>query len=117
MPADPEGDADEFIAIARYDWLTTRRWRYLHGVRDSDWTDAHRADMAEGWTVETPVRLACGRTANRLYIPGMFSRGGFGGGLPRCAGCCRALGGPPGNGSPKNSDAWRVILGLNGGGT
>lgn len=64
--------------------------------------------MAALWAVETPVRLACGRTATRLAVPGMFSRLS----LPRCAQCCRALGGPEGNGSPKNDDRWRALLGL-----
>jgi hypothetical protein len=108
----PLEDPDQFIALGHLDWLVTGRWRYLHAVRDEDWTDDHRADMAACWQVETPVRLACGRTAAMLMIPGLVSRGGFGGGLPRCTGCCRALGGPTGAGSPKNSDAWRKILGL-----
>lgn len=101
-------DPDEFISIARYDWLVTRRWTVLHAVRDEEWTDAHRDDMARCWQVETPVRLACGQTAAMLIIPGMISRMT----LPRCARCCRALGYPRGTGSPKNSDEIRAMLGL-----
>jgi hypothetical protein len=105
-------DPDRFIAIIRVDWGVMRRWKYLHAVRETEWTDANRDDMKHLWQVETPTRLACGQVAKSLYIPGPFSRGGFGGGLPRCTGCCRALGGPPGTGSPRNCDAWREILGL-----
>jgi hypothetical protein len=105
-------DPADFSRIARLDWLVPRRWKFLHAVREQDWTDEHRDDMAFTWQVEHPVRLACGRVASALFIPGLFSRGGFGGGLPRCKGCCRAFGGPTGNGSPKNSDEWRKILGL-----
>jgi hypothetical protein len=104
-------DPARFIEIGRYDWLVTGRWKFLHAVRDEDWSAENKADMA-AWGVWTPARMACGRTAKGLFIPGPFSRGGFGGGLPRCKGCCRALGGPEGNGSPKNSDEWRKILGL-----
>lgn len=106
-------DADQFIAIGRVDWLVAKSWRYLHAVPDDAWTADHRADIAMCWQVEIPIRLACGRVAAMLMIPGMFSRGGFGGGLPRCSGCCRALGYPEGTGSPKNDPRCREILGLN----
>lgn len=112
VTGEPAGDAERFIEIARYDWLTSRRWERLHAVRDEDWTDDAREDMAAEWGVSSPVRLACGQVAKVLLIPGVFSRGGFGGGLPRCSGCCRALGYPRGLGSPKNSPEIRVLLGL-----
>lgn len=105
-------DPDDFISWARVDWLVTRRWKFLHAVPDDAWTGEHRDDMAHMWQVATPVRLACGQVARALFIPGAFSRGGFGGGLPRCTGCCRALGMPTGTGSPKNDDACREILGF-----
>lgn len=105
-------DPDRFIELGRYDWFVSKSWNRLHAVRDEDWTDEHRTDMAWCWRVETPVRLACGRTAKTLAIPGLFSRGGFGGGLPRCTGCCRATGMPGGLGSPKNDDGCRAVLGL-----
>jgi len=103
-----DGDADDFIRLASYDWLVTRRWRFLHAVPGDAWTGEHRDDMARDWNVTRPARLACGQVAGALFIPGPFSRMA----LPRCAGCCRALGGPPGNGSPKNCGEWREILGL-----
>jgi hypothetical protein len=64
------------------------------------------------WAVTEPIRLACGRVAEGLWIPGMFTRMG----AERCKGCCRALGYPQGKGSPKNDDACRVLLGLPAGG-
>ena len=106
-------DPDLFIFYARVDWLAPYpRWKFLPAVPEGNWTAEHREDMTWLWQVEHPVRLACGQVASALRIPGIFSRGGFGGGLPRCKGCCRALGGPEGNGSPKNDDRWRKILGL-----
>lgn len=104
-------DPTEFIRIAKFDWLVTRRNRFLHAVRDSEWTEAHRADMAADWAVTTPVRLACGQVARTVTIPGVFSRMG----LPRCRGCCRALGFPQGTGSPKNVSGLRKRVGLDGG--
>ena len=100
--------ADDFISIGRYDWLVSKSWNKLHAVRGGDWTDEHRADMEEHWGVSRPVRLACGRTAASVWIPGMFTRMG----AERCKGCCRALRYPQGKGSPKNDDACRVLLGL-----
>jgi len=100
--------AEEFISIGRVDWYVTKSWRKLHAVRDEDWTGEHRADMEQEWAVLSPVRLACGRVAASVCIPGMFSRMG----AERCKGCCRALGYPQGKGSPKNDDACRVLLGL-----
>jgi hypothetical protein len=104
-------DPSLFIKLAKFDWLVTRRNRFLHAVRDSEWTEAHRADMAEAWAVFTPVRLACGQVARSAMIPGMFSRLG----LHRCRECCRAMGYMTGTGSPKNDDRLRKRLGLDGG--
>jgi len=100
--------ADEFISIGRVDWLVAGCGRRLHAVRDEDWTGEHRDHMEEHWGVGCPVRLACGRTAASVWIPGMFTRMG----AERCQGCCRALGYPAGVGSPKNDQACRAILGL-----
>ena len=98
--------AEEFISIGRYDWFTTRTGRRLHAVLE--FSGEHKADMEAEWAVLSPVRLACGRVAAGVWIPGMFSRMG----AERCRGCCAALGYPAGKGSPKNDDACRVILGL-----
>ena len=95
-----------FISIARYDWLVSKSWNRLHAV--TGWTDEHRVCMEQEWGVSIPVRLACGRVAAGVWIPGMFTRMGG----RRCSGCCRALGYPQGFGSPKNSGACRAILGL-----
>ena len=108
MSATARESAGEFMRIARVDWLVSKSWRKLHAVRNADWTDENRADMAMEWGVSSPVRLACGRTAAGVWIPGMFTRMG----AERCSGCCRALGYPQGKGSPKNSDEIRALLGL-----
>lgn len=105
--------ADEFISIGRVDWFVAGLGRRLHAVRDEAWTSEHRADMEQDWVVwSVPVRLACGRAAATVSIPGMFTRMG----AERCKGCCRATGLPAGTGSPKNSDECRVLLGLPTGG-
>jgi hypothetical protein len=98
--------AEQFISIGTYDWYVSKSWNRLHAV--TEFTDEHKADMEMEWAVLSPVRLACGRTAASLWIPGMFSRMG----AERCKGCCRATGMPAGKGSPKNDDACRAILGL-----
>lgn len=100
--------AEEFISIGRYDWYVSTAWNRLHYVDPSELTAEHRTDIEDSWAVFTPVRMACGRTARRLYIPGIFSRMS----KPRCIRCCEATGMPQGKGSPKNDDACRVILGL-----
>lgn len=114
MIVTPES-ADEFISIARFDWLelgdgdsTFHADNKLHAVRDEDWTQDHRAGMEQEWAVLCPVRLACGEVAASAWIPGVFTRMG----AERCKGCCRALGYPEGVGSPKNDQACRALLGL-----
>jgi hypothetical protein len=102
----PLESAEQFIGLARYDWLVTKSWNRLHAVLE--FTDEHKADMEAEWAVLSPVRLACGRTAAGVWIPGMFTRMG----AQRCGGCCRATGLPEGKGSPKNDDACRVLVGL-----
>ena len=108
MTPEPPDSADEFISIGKMDWLVSKSWRKLHAVRNADWTDENRADMAAEWGVSSPVRLACGRTAAGVWVPGMFTRMG----AQRCKGCCRATGLPEGKGSPKNSRDCRIVLGL-----
>lgn len=96
----------DFLALARYDWLVTRTWNRLHYV--ATFTDQQLQSLAEYVGVEGPIRLACGRTAAFVTIPGVFTRMGAG----RCTGCCRALGYPLGAGSPKNDPTCRALLGL-----
>ena len=100
--------AGEFISIGRVDWFVAGLGRRLHAVRDEAWTGEHRTEMEQEWIVWSSVRLACGRMAACVSIPGMFTRMG----AERCKGCCRATGMPEGTGSPKNDDACRVLLGL-----
>jgi|SRR5215472_17388103 len=101
-------DPELFKWYARVDWvLAMAGRRVLHAVPDDAWTAVHEQEIAEGWAVFTPIRLACGCRA-RVFIAGMFSRLG----ARRCARCCRATGLPPGIGAPKNDPECRVILGL-----
>jgi len=100
--------ADEFLGFGRLDWYVTKAWRALHYVRPEDFTAEHRRSMEDDWAVLMPVRLACGRTAAEVRIPGIFTRMSH----QRCTGCCRATGLPPGKGSPKNDDECRKLLGL-----
>jgi hypothetical protein len=95
---------DDFVSIGAYDWYDTKAGKRLHWAELSE---EQRADIPSCWAVLQPVRLACGRTAASLHIPGMFSRMG----APRCSGCCRSTGLPVGIGSPKNSGECRKILG------
>jgi hypothetical protein len=96
--------AAEFIEIARVDWVVSKSWNRLHAVLE--FADEHKADMETEWAVLSPVRLACGRVAAGVWIPGFGTRLG----AERCKGCCRATGMPQGKGSPKNDDACRVLL-------
>lgn len=92
-----------------YDWVTTRHYRALHHAM---FTREQAKECEEDGGYYEPVKLACGQTAPQVHIPGVFSRGGFGGGLPRCVRCCKVTGLPEGNGSPKNDDECRRILGM-----
>ena len=100
-----EEDPDHFEQFGRMDWYVTKNWNRLHWAK---LTVEHRDLVRRDWGVAASVQLACGRTAGGLWIPGMFTRMG----AQRCIGCCRALGYPPGKGSPKNDPACRVLLGL-----
>jgi len=106
MPApDIVDDLAEWQMIVKFDWVVSRAWNTLHHVQLSDgqWAQWEPGDWLTG-----PVRLSCGRTAAGICVPGVITRMG----APRCTGCCRAVGYPPGKGSPKNSADCRAILGL-----
>ena len=105
MTTDLLESIDDFVSAGAYDWYDTKAGTCLHWAELSE---GQRADIPSCWAVLQPVRLACGRTAASLHIPGMFSRMG----APRCSGCCRALGYEPGIGSPRNSGECRKILRL-----
>lgn len=101
-------DPDYFIRLGRMDWWVSKSWNRLHAVADGTWTDTHLDDLARDGIAAGPVRLACGRTAAMVTIPGAGSRLC----LPRCKGCCRVLGYEQGTGSPRNDDRVRPLLGL-----
>ena len=106
MPATPDTtSAEHALAIIKYDWLVSRSWNRLHWA---DLTPEDSAEIIDEGGLEGPVRLACGRTAGWVGIPGFFTRGG----AQRCTGCCRALGYPAGTGAPKNCPEIRALLGL-----
>lgn len=98
---------EDFIRHARTSWLAAKNGRVLHAVRDADWTEIQRGDMALLWMVRR-VRMACGQAAELVTIPGPFSRMNS----PRCSRCCRATGLPQGIGSPVNDPECRKLLGL-----
>jgi hypothetical protein len=88
--------------IVDYDWMISAHGNRLHHVKlppdVEDLDDIFRL---------APMAAACGKTLQGACIPGVFTRMG----AMRCTGCCRALGLPPGKGSPKNDDECRRILG------
>ena len=93
------------LGLVRADWLVSKSWNRLHFA---ELTPGQALELGgEGW-LGGPVRLACGRVAAGVSVPGVFTRMGG----QRCTGCCRALGLPPGKGSPKNDQACRALLGL-----
>lgn len=102
-------DRDElitsFLDIAWADWFVTASYNRLHWA---DLTVEDLADVPEYWSIQHPVRLACGQVAKSLHIPGIFTRMG----AMRCVRCCDVQGLPHGKGSPKNDAACRVLLGL-----
>jgi hypothetical protein len=72
----------------------------LHAV-PADAVDADDDDALEEFSSEgVEATAACGLTT-RWAWPGVFSRLG----KPRCMHCCRALGIPPGDGTPANGKA------------
>lgn len=99
--------AEDFAAYARADWLATLAGRCLHWADLTRLTTVQIEGIRRDWLCPGPLRLACGRTASLVMIPGLGARLA----APRCAGCCRATGLPYGTGSPKNDDACRRLLG------
>lgn len=99
---------EDFLELARYDWLDTRMGRCLHWADLTHLTPGQAEGIRQDWLCPGPVRLACGRTASLVMIPGLGTRLV----APRCTGCCRATGLPRGTGAPKNDDACRRLLGL-----
>ena len=89
--------------LAEYDWMYGQpRYTTLHHVPrppdvDDDW-------LWEG--IDAPT--TCGFILRGAAIPGIFSRMS----TKRCSRCCDRKGFPRGDGSPKNDDACRMLLGL-----
>jgi hypothetical protein len=105
LPPPTAAEIEEARNLVAYDWLVSRAWNRLHFA---ELTTDQLAAMYDDRCLWTNIRLACGRTAAYISIPGVFTRLG----APRCLGCCRALNYSPGNGSPKNDPACRALLGL-----
>lgn len=100
--------AEDFMDYGRVDWYVTATGARLHYVKPEEFRPDHRELMESNWSVPIAVRLACGRMASGVWIPGIFTRQS----AERCQGCCRATGLPYGTGSPKNDDACREVMGL-----
>ncbi len=90
-------EPSEFLDLIEWTWCQTANGLLLHAVHSFDGDDDLFPIGGTGVTV-------CGVKA-RLDIPGLLS----GLGAPRCRKCCRLLGWPDGDGSPKNDDALRPL--------
>ena len=101
----PAGLADEYLRMVRTSWLVSRAWNRLHFAV---LTAGQALELVDEGSLDGPVRLACGRMAAYVCIPGVITRMGG----QRCGDCCRATGLPPGKGSPRNDRECRAILGL-----
>lgn len=95
---------DEGQLLVEWDWVYGRpRFRLLHHVTRPSDADPGDADWpVAGYDCPT----ACGLVLRAACIPGIFSRMD----TPRCTGCCRALGYPRGDGSPRNDPACRPLV-------
>lgn len=90
-------DPLESRRVAEWDWVVNASNRVLHAPRV--WDDPeYMAYTEHGQTV-------CGYRG-WLNIPGVFSRLD----VPRCRTCCRIVGMPEGEGSPKNDDRCRPVV-------
>ena len=101
-----EGTQEELDALIKEIEESILTGEFLN--ESAELSDEDAVEVIDGGGLEGPVRLACGRTAAWVCIPGVFTRMG----AQRCSGCCRALRYPVGVGSPTNVDAIRVILGI-----
>ena len=90
----------ELRRIAEFDWVYAGRYDRLHSPAEATY------DVA-AWALRD-VTMACGWRVETASIPGMFSRMN----LPRCSRCGDKVGLPHGDGSPKNDDACRILLGI-----
>lgn len=101
-------DGPSLVELARYDWVVTasygsyRDGGRLHALAAFD-DDAQAEDQWGG-----AGTTACGFHSEWLSIPGLFTRMG----QKRCRRCCDLTGLPRGEGSPKNDDECRRLLGM-----
>lgn len=81
-------------------WLVCGKWRRLHAIPAAavDPTDEDARDRL-CYPPGIPARAAC-QLRRGWQMPGLFSRLG----RRRCTPCCRALGIPPGYGTPANEN-------------
>lgn len=99
--------------IAEYDWLIDYSIRPSRARLHAPTPDIvkHYDDWEEG--IENygvnhgSVSALCGRSGD-WSIPGVFSRMS----VPRCARCCKLSRFPRGDGSPKNDQSCRDMLGM-----
>jgi len=77
-------------------WLVSGKQRRLHAVPGQDIT-AQQIRTATDDNLPIARRAACGMRRG-WWLPGLYSRLG----RRRCVPCCRALGIPPGYGTPAN---------------
>lgn len=96
----PRSRSEELLLLAEWDWVITDVGECLHHLAAFD--DPIQAGKSWGGSGTT----SCGRHSLWLMIPGYFTRGG----ARRCGRCCKAVGYPPGYGSPKNDDACRPLV-------
>lgn len=105
---DGEEDAYSLANLARLDWVVTASYgSYRDGGRLHALASFDDAELAEEQWGGAGTTL-CGFHSEWLNIPGIFSRMG----QKRCNRCCDLSGYPRGEGSPKNDDECRRILGL-----
>lgn len=100
MAAIDRKDGHQWLELAEWNWVQIGRGEILHAVRamDDDLAEVGRTWGGSGLT-------ECGRKGD-LRIPGVFSRMS----AKRCSRCCKAIGMPQGNQSPKNVDECRPIV-------
>ena len=91
-------EVQEFIDIARWDWLVTPSGSRLHHA------PLTVEDVSDEWCTYR-VRTTCGRLTV-LRIPDLGARLS----MPRCGVCCDRTGMPRGDRSPWNDPARRAIL-------
>lgn len=98
----PDSWTEEERTYARnlwaWDWGVSQTGYVLHHARQITFDGVYGETAGQ-------VVTSCGRNI-WLTIPGIATRMG----APRCVHCCKAVGYPTGNGSPKNDDRIEVAV-------